>query len=59
MNIRELQKILAKYKIKKEFIIIFGNGVKGKFDKYLVDYFLIGKMDKAWMKKLITRKYEE
>ena len=34
------------------------NGRKGKFNTYLVDFFLIGKTDKGWMDKLLAEDEE-
>lgn len=55
----ELQKIIRKYKNKREFINLFGNGEKGKFDKFVVNTFLMGKVNKEWMVKLMKKKYTD
>lgn len=52
----ELQKIVETFKKKRAFLNFIGNGAKGKFDKYVVDSFLIGKFNKGWMDKFMIKK---
>lgn len=37
----------------------FSTGRKGKFNTFLVDFFLIGKSDKGWMDKLLFEDLSE
>jgi hypothetical protein len=46
-------KVIADYKLKRAFNEYFANGSKGKFDKYVVDTFLIGKFNKGWMQRRV------
>jgi len=49
----ELEEAINTAKKRIKFQNKFSNGRKGKFNTYLVDFFLIGKSDKGWMDKLL------
>jgi hypothetical protein len=50
----EMEKIVKNYKMKQTLIELYGNGNKGKYDKYKVDLYVLGKVQKDWKETLIN-----
>ena len=55
----ELEKAINTAIKKMKFQDKYSNGRKGKFNTYLVDFFLIGKSNKGWMDELLFGEFKE